>query len=256
MIRITFFILAILIAILSPGTAAAAIATPASQIKAEATTSGDKMKKLEELKDRLATKVAELRQTQRKAMFGTVLEVSLVSITLETPNKNVKLELGDNAKVVQLIKEKRTTLSTSDISKGDIITVFGEYDPTIDLLRPKIIVIQKKPAKHIRGKIKEINKTDFSISVETNDAQVYIVDIESTTRSLWWTSAGGTVKSGFSKFTVGDTVLVSGQPIPKKDMRISADRVVNIGSLSPTAIQSIETPAPISTPSATPTGKK
>jgi hypothetical protein len=219
----------------------------------ESSASGEKTKKLEELKDRLATKVAELRQTQRKALFGTVLEVSLVSLTLETPNKNVKLELGDTLKIVQLIKDKRTTLSTSDISKGDIVTVFGEYDPTIDLLRPKIIVIQKKPSKHIRGKIKEINKTDFSINVETNDAQVYVIDIESTTRSLGWTQAGGMVKSGFSKFTVGDTVLVSGQPVPKKDLRISADRVVNIGSLSPAPIQSSTTTQTTteSTPSAT-----
>lgn len=251
------FLLAIISLLFVQSHAVMAATTPPTTKSAESSASGEKTKKLEELKDRLATKVAELRQTQRKALFGTVSDVSLVSLTIETENKNAKLELADDLKVVQLIKEKRTTLSTSDLAKGDIVTVFGEYDSTIDLLKPKIIVIQKKPSKHIRGKIKEVNKTDFSISVETNDAQVYVVDIESTTKTLSWTTSGGIVKSGFSKLSVGDTVLVSGQPVPKKDLRINADRVVDIGTLSPTPVQSTETPATArdGTPSATPTIK-
>ncbi|MBI5613602.1 hypothetical protein HY947_01645 [Candidatus Gottesmanbacteria bacterium] len=253
--KYTVFIVLFFTLTLAPRVMAAVTTTPTPSKSIEASASGEKTKKLEELKDRLATKVAELRQTQRKALYGTVSEVSLVSLSVETANKNVKLDLSDNLKIVQLIKDKRTVLSISDLAKGDIITAFGQFDSTIDLLTPKIIVIQKKPSKHIQGKIKEVNKTDFSISVETNDTQVYVVDIESTTKTLSWTTAGGIVKSGFSKLTVGDTVLVTGQSVPKKDLRLSADRVVNIGSLSPTPAQTTEAPSPTSTPSATPVKK-
>ena len=51
---------------------------------------------LEELKDRLATKVAELRDVVRRAVSGTVKTVSISSATVETKTKDIKIELGDD----------------------------------------------------------------------------------------------------------------------------------------------------------------
>src|SRR3989338_292029 len=76
-------------------------------------------KKIEDLKDRLATKVAELRQTSRRGMYGTVKSTSITSFVVETKTKDVKIELTDTIKVIQYLKGKRTELTTEDISKED-----------------------------------------------------------------------------------------------------------------------------------------
>src|SRR5688572_27783920 len=64
--------------------------------------------KIDDLKERLATKVAELRQTQRKAIYGTIKAVSVSTFTVETATNDLKIELTDDIKVFQMIKGKRT----------------------------------------------------------------------------------------------------------------------------------------------------
>lgn len=211
----------------------------------------DASKKLDDLKERLATKVAQLQQTERKAFFGTVKSKSVSSLTIETKTKDVKIELTDDIKIAQYIKGKRTTLTVDDIDTGDIVTVFGDYDTAIDLLKAKGIFIQNTLPKRVSGTISAIDKTNFTVSI-VSDNQTYIIDIEKDTRISDWTKEKGILKTGFSKLTLGDTVHVVGTSVPKKDNRISAIRIVSIGNITGT------TPIPADTEasaSASPTKK-
>lgn len=193
-----------------------------------ATTSTEK--RIEELKDRIATKVAELSQTQRRAIFGTVKSVSVSTATIETQTKDIKIELTDDIKIFQMLKGKRTQLSIDDLSKGDVVTVFGDYDATLDLLKAKVIFIQAALPSRIAGKVTEIDKTAFAVTVKPQDAPTVTVDIEKSTKTNIWDGKSIT-KGGFSKITVGDTVHVVGSAVPKKENRINADRILDLGSL-------------------------
>lgn len=224
---------------------AATIATPTATPK--------ESPDLEALKDRLATKVAELRDIVRRAISGTVKSVSVSSATIETKTKDVKIELADDITVTQLISGKRTTLSVDDISKDDPITVFGSYDATLDLLKAKAIFIEStKVYEHFSGTVSEVDREGFTIVVQTSEGRSMTVDIEKATKTNTWNQTNGIAKGGFSKILVGDTVHLVGSLVPKKENRISALRILDIGNLSGTAPTATLAPTPLASTSATP----
>ncbi|OGG23715.1 hypothetical protein A3A79_00715 [Candidatus Gottesmanbacteria bacterium RIFCSPLOWO2_01_FULL_43_11b] len=188
-----------------------------------------KDKQIEDLKDRIATKVAELSQTQRSAIFGKVKAVSLSTATIETQTKDIKIELTDDITIFQNIKGKRTELSIEDLAKDDVVTVFGEHDATLDLLKAKVIFIQGVLPIRTTGIVTDINKTNFTLTVKPPQGADITVDIEKFTKTTIW-DGEDVAKGGFSKIVVGDTVHVTGTPVAKTENRISADRILDLGN--------------------------
>lgn len=214
--------------------------TPASTVKP---TPDSKQLQIESLKERLATKVAELRQTQAKAVFGTVKSRSVSTLVLETKTKDVKIELTDDIKVAQILKGSRTKLTIEDVEKGDSVTIFGSYDSTLDLLKATYIFIQNKQPDRMSGVATDINRDDFTLTIRTAEERLIIIDIETTTRTVRWDGTA-VVKSGYSKVAVGDTLHITGLAVPQKENRYSAIRILDLGNLSGT------TPSPAVTPTA------
>jgi hypothetical protein len=233
----------ILLPLILTGSVLAQTSSPAATPTTNATPTTATDKKIEDLKERLATKVAELSQTQRRAIFGTVKATSISTATIETTTKDIKIELTDDIQIFQNVNGKRTKLTTEDLAKGDIVSVFGEYDATLDLLKAKIIFIQDGFPQHIAGTVTEVDAKAFTLTVKPAEGPSYIVDIEKATKTSLWTNAA-IAKSGFSKIQVGDSVHVVGTPVPKKENRLSAERILNLGNLSG---------APLPTPSSFPT---
>lgn len=198
--------------------------------------------KIEDIKDRLATKVAELRQTSRRAIYGTVKSTSVTSFVVETKSKDVKIEQTDDIKVIQYLKGERTVLTPEDIAKGDIVTVFGDYDTTLDLLKATIVVIQSPALQRISGIVTARDDKAYTLTIKNPQEITYIVDIEKSTKTYMWDrEKKALVKSGFSKIAIANLVHIVGSPVPKKENRISADRILDLGNLT-------ATPAAIPTP--------
>lgn len=210
-----------------------------------------KSQQIESLKERLATKAAQLRQIQRRAIVGMVKSTSVSTVSVETLTKEIKIELTDEIKVIQYLKGKRTILTTDDISKDDWVVVFGEYDVTLDILKAKVIVIFT-PSKFIRrsGVISDIDKTTFTISLTSPENLPLAVDFEKSTQTQVWDKSKGLVKGGFSKLSIGDTIHVVG--LEAKSGNISASRIINLGNLTGAATP---TTIPSPTPTLTPTAK-
>ncbi len=198
--------------------------------------------KIDDLKERLATKVAELRQTQKKAIYGTVKAVSVSTFTVESDTRELKIELTDDIKVFQMIKGKRTELTGENLAKDDTVSVFGEYDTGLDLLRAKVVVIQSKPRERVTGTVSAIDRKEFTVTITTTGGQEYVIDIEKTTNVLMFDQAKGLIKGGFSKLETGRTVHIVGTAVAKEDNRISAARLIDLGNLTGA------TPTPTPTP--------
>jgi hypothetical protein len=225
----------------------AATTTPqptADQPLAEIPTVSDKAKQIDDLKERLATKVAELKQSQRQAIYGTIKSVSISTFTVETATKNLKIELTDDIKIFQKLNGVRTALTTDDLAKGDIVTVFGEYDATLELLKAKIVFIQSADPIRVAGKITEVNKTDYTITIITVDSKTYTIDFETITKTSVW-NGKELEKGGFSKLIVGDTIHVTGTAVAKQENRVSAARITNIGA---DVTGTVTTPSPTIAP--------
>lgn len=231
--------------------------SPTNTSKAVTPTQTVVASKVEDLKERLATRVAELRQSSPKALFGTVSQVTVSTITIDAQNKAVKIELTDDIKVIQIIRGKRTILSSDDIDKDDKVTVFGDYDSTIDILKASTIFIENKTNPiRIHGFIGEVNKSTNTFALKGVDGQQYTIDIETTTRTQEWKKDIGIEKSGFSKLESGMFVSVLGIPDPKNEMTYTASRVLAIRTKdtpTPTVTSAITTDA---TKSATPTRRQ
>lgn len=252
----TLFIIALAFASVSQVFAATAgiSATPSPTTPQTNATGAANIKQIEDLKDRIATTVAQLSQTQKKAISGTIKTVSVSTITIGTDTSDIKIELTDSIKVFQTTSGKRETLTTDDLSKGDWVVVFGDYDATLDLLKAKVIVIQAPLPDRIAGTITDVDKKNFTLTVQTTDNQSYLVDIEKNTSILAYDATKGIGKGGFSKVQIGETAHVIGTDEPKKDHTISALRVLDIGFVfgapTPTPTPTIEA-ATTATPSAT-----
>jgi hypothetical protein len=221
----------------------------AQETPANVTPTTDKTQQIEDLKDRLATKVAELRQSQRMASYGTIKSVSISTFVVETKTKDLKIELTDDLKVFQILKGKRTELKTDNLEKNDIVSVFGEYDPTLELLQAKVVFIQSALPVQIIGTVTETDKKEYTITMETADKTTYTIDFETTTKTNLW---NGTAleKGGFSSFVAGDTIFVTGSSVPKKENRISATRITDLPSQVRGVTTSV-TPTKSASPSAT-----
>ena len=211
-----------------------------------ATATSEAQQKLDTLKDRLASAATQLRQSQKRAIFGTVKVTSVSTITVTTKTSDMKIELTDNIAVFQMIKGKRTELTTDQVTKGDIVAVFGDYDTNLDILKAQTIFIQGAIPERLSGTITAVSKKDYTITVSTPEGQSFIVDFETTTKNFYWTREKGVLKSGFSQLLIGDTIHVLETPAPKIANRVSAIRILDIGNLTGT------TPAPIPTKVASP----
>lgn len=238
--------LAILAALSITGTVWAATASPSASPTGKAA-------QIEDLKERLATKVAELRQTQKKAVSGPVKAVSVSTVTIETPTKDLKIDMPDELIVYQTISGKRTKLAATNIEKDDLVAIFGDHDTTLDLLTARVIIIQATPPSRVSGTVSAIDKKDFTLTLNSPQGETFIIDIETSTRTQMWTN-GALERGGFSKINVGDIVHVIGPAVKNQDNRVSARRILDLGNLR----EATSAPAPTetATPSATPTSTK
>jgi hypothetical protein len=208
-----------------------------------ATATNEAQQKLDTLKDRLASAATQLAHSQKRAIFGTVKVTSVSTITVATITSDMKIELTDTISVFQVIKGKRTELTADQITKGDDVAVFGDYDTNLDILKARVIIIQDTIPQRLSGTITATSKKDYTITVTTQGGQSYIVDFETTTKNFYWTRDKGVQKAGFSQLVVGDTVHVLETPEPKIANRVSAIRILDIGNLTG------------ATPTASPTAK-
>lgn len=252
--RNSFFILAIASLLLAPLHPAQALESSPSAV----TPTAGANNQLEELKVRLATKVAELRSVVKRAMFGSVKSVSLTSATVETKVKDIKIELTDDVTVSQVVSGKRINVDIENLEASDAVTVFGTYDETLDLLKAQYIFIESTTTvTRVNGVVADVDSEDFVITVNTPEGRSVPVDFEKTTKTTSWSVGGGIVKGGFSKIAVGDTVHIIGTPDPKIDNRLSATRILDLGNITgaastPTSITPTTTASASATPKATP----
>lgn len=204
--------------------------------------------RVDDLKERIATKVAELRQTQEQALSGTVSDITVSTISIETQTKEVKIELNDDILVYQILRGRRTKLAIDDVDENDFVVVFGDHDATLDVLSAKLIFIQALPPERISGILTQVDRDENTFTVRASGDRSVIIDFERTTVANVWSKEAGITKAGFSRLVVGDTVHVQGRPVAKQENRLTATRILDLGNITgaPT-----EAPSPTPTPRAT-----
>lgn len=185
----------------------------------------DKLKQIEILKEKIATKVAEIRNNEKGARGGTVKNIDKNTLTVSTKKGDQTVYYSDDTEIYMLAKQEKTKIPSNKLQEGDRITALGYFDTDKTTLNAKYIYVMPNIIS-LTGKITDKDTKNFTITISTEDRQSVIMDIETYTRTYSFNLTKKSLdKSGYSKLNKDDTIHVIGTKNEKEDNRISASRI-------------------------------
>lgn len=198
-----------------------------SSISSAQLPSGDQLEKInekaDELKDKVASKVAELNLVEKRGIVGIVEKVDANQITINDLRNNTRII--DLDELTKFSSEENNSFNISDLKQGSQIYVLGIYNKDSRRLLARFINDVTIPI-FINGVIFEANEDDFTMTVVTVDGTKYLIDIERITKSFSYID-GDLETSGFSKIVLGENIVISGYKNTKEKNRITASRLIH-----------------------------
>lgn len=217
----------------------------------------DKLKQIEILKEKIATKVAEIRQNEKSAVSGTIKAVGDTSITLTAKSGEKVISYSEDTiffKMTDGVKSDPIDWKQAKkLKKDDLLAVLGYFDSSHSTFSAKYIYMETA-LLHLTGKIADADKSNYTITV-SSPAGNTLVDIETYTKIYSYAKKGGLTKSGFSRLKDGDLVNIFATPNPKEENRASAAKIISLALTQTPAATLSGVPEKSSTPSAAPTAK-
>lgn len=198
----------------------------------------EKLKQIENLKEKIATKVAEIRNQEKMAIYGNVIKINGKELTLSTNTGEKIISLGEDISKFTVVGGKSKEDTKRVIKENDYLTILGYKTAEGSSLAPKYIYFEEIKDR-INGEIKSVDQKNFTITVTTANGDK-TVDIEKSTKTLFYDwNLKKLVKSGFSKMMEGQYVHILAETVENS---YSANSVLlipkNIPSTSPTPAKS------------------
>lgn len=163
-------------------------------------------KDIQNLKEKIATKVAEFREKNNKAVSGFVTNITGSTLTIKDEN-DTEYEIKPDqalAKYYQIAGSQRNEIKFSDIKKGSFIIILGVANDKV--INANTIYIDEMFLVK-SGKITEVDSTNFVLKVLSSDKVTYTLNIETTTKQQMINVKTLEVeRAGFSKTKEGDTI--------------------------------------------------
>lgn len=219
-----------------------------AQAVSPTTTNENLGEKINDLKERIASRVAQLKLVERRGILGKVTDVSSTQITILDVSNNIRfIDVDEITKFAS--PSAKGTFGISDIPKGTTIGILGLYNKESRRMLARFVDTLILP-RILHGAVASVNAEDFSFVVTTPDKFDYTVDIEKTTRTLIYTREAGILRTGFAKIKDGERVSVIGYS-DKNKTRISALKVIVFQDLPRNGAIIFSIPTPTSSPTAT-----
>lgn len=222
--KIFLTLLIICIFALSPQIAFAVTTTPTQPPTPTPTKSPSPLdQQINDLKDRIASRVAQLKLVEKRGIMGSVTDVSNTEITLSDVEGNTRfVDVDELTKFAS--PSAKGSFGISDITKGSRISVIGLYNKQSRRILARFVNVLLQ-TRVIHGASIGVNTKTFSMTVVTDTNQQFTVDIETTTKIFSYTKTDGLVKSGFSKLKDDQHIIVMGFPDPTDTTHITASRI-------------------------------
>lgn len=197
----------------------------------------------EQLKDIIASRVAELKLVEKRGIIGIVSDVSQTQITLT--------DIKDETRFIDVdeltnFEGKASDFGISDIQEDQTLGVLGLYNKQSRRLLARVITEITLP-RFITGVVENKDEEEFTVTVVDKEDSVYIIDVERTTRTFSYTKEDGLEKSGFSAIEAGQNAIVSGFSDSAEETRVEGDRILIFPEIPKNpniAIEEMPTPAP------------
>jgi hypothetical protein len=185
-------------------------------------------KEVEILKEKIASKVAELRRQNFQAFSGKIVEIKKGEIEIKDYNEEKKKVFTDDLLTkYYLIKDnQKKEINFSDLKKDDYIIVSGV--PTDKGISANMIFVDEKYLVDF-GKIVEKDKNEYWLKVITLTNETISLDIEAFTKQ-WLLNIKSLEleRTGFSKIKEGDMIHFVAKDKKNENNRLSAQKIVVI----------------------------
>ncbi|MDP3987713.1 MAG: hypothetical protein Q8P80_01055 [Candidatus Levybacteria bacterium] len=179
---------------------------------------------LNEMKDRIASRVAQLKLVERKGVIGTVSDVSDTQISINDILGNTRfIDVDEITKFSS--PSSKGSFGISDITKGSKIGVLGLYNKQSRRILARFVDVMALP-KFVHGAIASIDSENFTLTIVTENEGETTVDVGNITKTLSYTKEVGLAKSGFSKLTESQNVIIIGFTDIKNKKKIIASRIL------------------------------
>lgn len=206
---------------------------------------------INELKDRIASRVAQLNLVERRGSIGNVTEISDTQITVNDPQDNTRfIDVDELTKFSS--PSAKEAFGISDISKGSKIGVLGLFNKQSKRLLARFVDILILP-KSIHGFVSGVDRENFTLKVAQEKGEEILADIETTTKVKSYTKEGGLTKSGFSKIQENQRIILIGFTDTKDKNRIVASRILLFPEISGNQKMPLPKPSITHTEEITPT---
>ncbi len=190
---------------------------------------GNVLQEINSLKDRIASKVAQLNLVAKKGVIGKVTDIGTTQMSIIDRYGNT--QFIDVDELTQFSSPSaKSSFGISDITKGSTVGVLGQYNKDSKRILARFIDVLNLP-QIISGAVVSIDATNYQITVITPDLKQYIIEIQDITKTLSYTKADGVVRSGFSKIKPGERVFVIGFPDNTQPSNILASRIIRFPEL-------------------------
>lgn len=185
-------------------------------------TANKEQSQIDELKTRIASKVAQLKLVEKKGIIGTVTDTSDTQITLNDLDGNTRFV--DVDEITKFSSSSIKTYGISDVTKGTTLGILGLYNKQSKRILAREVKVTTVP-KFIYGTISSVNKQEFTINIVADNNKEITASIENITKTFSYTS-DNLVKSGFSKLEQGQNIAIAGYLSKQDKNTILASRII------------------------------
>jgi hypothetical protein len=161
------------------------------------------------LREKIATKVEEMRKKDQRAYAGKILKIDDTSITItaieNNDDKQYLIKIDETlTNMYRIVGATSKEIKKSDLKKDDYVIVTGQQ--LNEGIEADSIYIDEEFIVRT-GSIIEVSKDSFFLKVVTNDKEEYTLDIQNSTRQFMYNmKTKENERTGFSKLKEGDSI--------------------------------------------------
>ena len=180
-----------------------------------------------QLKDKVASRVAQLKLVEKRGIMGIVENVTDTQITVNDLNN--KTRLVDVDEFTKFSSSGKDSFGISDIKKGSKISALGLYNKESQRLLARFVNETAIPL-FLNGVISGKDDDSFTITLSTEDGTNYIVDVEKVTKIFAY-QEGELEVLGFTKIKKLENAIILGFADPKEKDRLAATQIITFPNL-------------------------
>ncbi|MDP3955225.1 MAG: DUF5666 domain-containing protein [bacterium] len=219
------------------------------------TTPTEAADRVQQIKDRVAERIADIRdKSQIRAFWGTLKQINNSTLVLDTPRGEKRVKTDDNTKITL----DKKSVGATDLAIGNFLIVIGTVDNTEMLNATKIMAFSKPPKvvpkrQVIHGKVTNITESNKTLTITNSKKPSLTYDVKVDNKTIITKFVDGKIqKVNFASIAAGDRIVA----VAIKDTTTFTAKIIHVipgKAVGQTDPEETITPTPKAKPKTSPT---